>query len=183
MRPTETEHENYSPPRLARSAKHAQKSKPVTVSERKKKTIAAASGKVQFHLIRRARKKGSKDPPTHPATHQTLCFTGVPTRPDCYLPNRARLPKRQWAPVPEQHHQRSISTPGVNRPNRPTYAFTVHTRGGGGGGAGDEGSGVNHRISRSRSGRRGRAGERAPASLFSARECFLAPWFSKLSVL
>jgi hypothetical protein len=39
-------------------------------------------------------------------------------------------------------------------------AFTVHTRrgGGGGGGAGDEGIGVNHRISRSRSGRRRRAG-------------------------
>lgn len=107
------------------------------------------------------RKVRKTHPPTHPATHQTLCCTGVPARPDCYLPNRARLPKRQWAPVPEQHHQRSISTPGVNRPNRPTYAFTVHTRGGGGGGAGDEGSGVNHRISRSRSGRRGRAGGRA----------------------
>ena len=134
--------------------------------------------------------KGQKERferPTHPATHthqtQTLCFTGVPARPDCCATCRIARACQKGNGLPFRNSTTSGQFRRLESTGRVVHLrFTVHTRGGGGrgGGAGDEGSGVNHRISRSRS---GRAGERAPASLFSARECFLAPWFSKLSVL
>lgn len=112
MRPTETEHENYSPPRLARSAKHAQKSKHVTVSERKKKAIAAASAKVQFHLIRRAKKKGSKDPPTLPPTptrHRHCVLL------ECQPDLTAVLPAESRAPAKKAMGSRSgTAPPAVN---------------------------------------------------------------------
>lgn len=161
MRPTETEHENYSPPRLARSAKHAQKSKPVTVSEGRKKRSQQHPAKSNSTLSEGPERKVRKiHPPTLPPTRHCVLLE---CQPDLTATCRIARACQKGNGLPFRN-----STSGQFRRLESTgrvvhlrlVAFTVHTRrgGGGGGGAGDEGIGVNHRISRSRSGRRRRAG-------------------------
>lgn len=79
MRPTETEHENYSPPRLARSAKHAQKSKPVTVSEGRKKRSQQHPAKSNSTLSEGPERKVRKiHPPTLPPTRHCVVLECQP---------------------------------------------------------------------------------------------------------